>query len=199
MKNKIFLVFPLFILFINFSSYCRNLTISNDKPNEGDLIEILYHGSLSKKNTKLYCVLFFKDFSKVTKTLETNIKENKIKSTLIIPDSVAYFIFYLVNRSEIDNNLGQGYGFHVYDRNIPIKSSFLIKGYNNKYYDYLFKGNIDYKVAAKNIEKEWQLYPEMENKCIPYYLGVLLKIPDKKNEALGKIKEKLELLKSLAF
>ncbi|WP_255067302.1 TlpA disulfide reductase family protein [Lacihabitans sp. LS3-19] len=124
--------------------------------------------------------------------MEIENKRNKIKSSFTIPDSAVYFTFFAVNISEIDNNYGQGYDFHVFENNKPIRYSYLMKGYNNKFNEFLFKGKVDYNEAAKNIEKEWQLYPEMENKCVPYYLEVLLKIPEKKNETLVKIKEKLD-------
>ncbi len=192
MKNKIFILINLSILFFHFSSYCTNLTINSEKPKVGDLIKIQYQGSLSKKNIKLYCVLFFKDFSKVTRTLETKINENKIQSTLIIPDSAVYFTFFVLNRSEIDNNNGQGFDFHVFENNKPVKYSYLMKGHNNKFNELLFKGKIDYNEAAKDIEKEWQLYPEMKEDCMYYYYEVLLKIPDRRNETLVKVKEKLE-------
>ncbi|CAN1525959.1 TlpA_like_family domain containing protein [Spirosomataceae bacterium] len=192
MKNNIFVFLYLFILFVNLSSFGNTLTINNEEPKVGDLINVQYQGLLSKKNTKFYCVLFFKDFSRVTRTLATNTKENKIQATLVIPDSAVYFTFFVVNRSEIDNNSGQGFGFHIYENNKPVKYSYLMKGYNNKYKDSLFKGKIDYDEAAKDIEKELQLYPEMEEDCISYYYEVLLKIPDRRNETLSKVKEKLE-------
>jgi thiol-disulfide isomerase/thioredoxin len=193
MKNKVFLFLHLFILFFNFSSFSKKLIINSEKPKVGDLIKIQYQGLLSKKNTKLYCVLFFKDFSKVTRTLEIKIKETKIHSTLIIPDSAVYFTFFLLNRSEIDNNNGQGFGFHVFEKNKPVKYSYLMKGYNNKFNEFLFKGKIDYYEAAKDFEKERQLYPEMEEDCMTYYYEVLLKIPERRKETLVRIKEKLDI------
>ena len=183
---------PLCILFSYFSSHCTTIALNIDKPKVGDLIKIQYNGFLPIKNTKLYCVIYFKDFNNITHTLKIKKKINKIRSTFIIPDSSVYFTFFAVNKSKIDNNNGQGYGFHVFENNKPIRFSYLMKGYNNKFEEFLFKGRIDYNEAAKNIEKEWQLYPEMENKCIPYYLEVLLKIPEKKNEILKKVKEKLD-------
>ena len=154
MKNKTSITLHLFILFSYFTSNGLNIALNIEKPKVKDVIKIEYKGYLSEKSTKLYCVTYFKDFSKITRTLEIKSNKEKILSTYTVPDSAVYFIFYAVNKSEIDNNHGKGYGFHVYENNKPTKYSYLMKGYYNKINEFLFKGNTDYYEAAKNIEKE---------------------------------------------
>ena len=191
MKHKILIIFPLNILF--FISYCfGSIIISKENPSRGDEIRVRYIGPLAEENTKLYCIFYYSDLNSKVKTLGVEMVLNEINTSLIIPDSAVYFTFFAVNRSKIDNNNGQGFGFHVYQNSKPIKYSYLSKGYFNKFNNYIFKGEVNNVKAAKYIEKEWELYPEMKKECLPYYLELLLQIPERKKEALEVLKEKMD-------
>ncbi|MEA5260812.1 TlpA disulfide reductase family protein [Arcicella aquatica] len=185
---------------ITLSAYTQisHITLNPSKPESGQKITITYTGKLAKAGTKMYHIFCFDDDYRIPqKGIKTQLINNELTGTFILPDSVSFFTIKIVNKKEIDNNGGKGYGFNVYEGDKPKKGTFFEQGYTNSWNEFIFRGDVEREKALELIEKEYTLHPDMRESTLPYYIEHLSRIPIRKTEAMGLAKENFkEILKT---
>lgn len=194
-----YLCLVLITLTNNYSfSQNNSLIISPNKPENGQKVELTYHGRLVKEGTKMYVILQFSNLS-LTPTFSINaeIQNNALVGSFVLPDSISFFYIKIANIKDIDNNNGKGFGFQVFKNGCPLKGAYLTEGYFFGLKSFQFNGNVDYNEALKLFEKEYEINPNLKSSTLPAFLDLLSNIPTKKEEATKLAKFKFaEVLES---
>lgn len=161
----------LLICFFNIDVYAQtsDLVLRPTNPEADQKITITYTGKLAKVGTKMsYILCYDENFRMPIKTIPTQLVNNELVGSFILPDSVGFFIVKIANKKEIDNNNGNGYGYNVYKDGQLKRGTFFAEGYSIFMNKFFFNGNIDSEKALKLMEKEYALNPDMKKTSIHY-------------------------------
>ena len=146
-----------------------------------------------KEGTKMYHIFCFDDnYRMPEKGIATQLINNQLIGSFILPDLVSFFTIKIVHKKETDNNNGDGYGFNVYERNKFKRGTFFSQGYTSYWNKFNFNGDFNPEKALILIEKEYALNPDIKKSTLPYYIEHLSRVPIRKMEAMSLAKEKFE-------